>query len=322
MTGPAGFGGLIPEVIIGAVESALGRPFTGLAMPLPSYINRVYELQARDGERIIAKFYRPGRWTPDALADEQRFVADCARAEIPVVPPLDLPGRGTLHEADGYRFSLFPKRGGRALELNALSDYLRIGRLLGRLHVVGARDTADHRVVLHPDHSLADDIDYLIDGEWVDEDLEPEFEDIADALLDAVAERFDGTEFIRVHGDCHVGNILDRPGEGLMLIDFDDMAMGPPGQDLWLLLPDRASRCPRELEALLRGYQEFREFDRSSLRLIEPLRAMRMIYFLAWQARQSDDYRFQTAHPDWGSRSFWRQEIADLREQLQVIGEE
>jgi len=187
------------------------------------------------------------------------------------------------------------------------------------VHVTGSRRPAIHRTDLNPAKSTEENIMHLLDGGFVVPRLEATFESVVDDILDRIIDLFDDTEFIRIHGDCHCGNVLHRPGEGLMLIDFDDMMMGPPVQDLWLLLPDHAARCQDELRLLVHGYEQFREFDDRTLRLIEPLRAMRIIYFLAWCSTQIGDYRFQTMYPDWGSEGFWQREIADLTRQLQII---
>lgn len=307
--------------MLDAVEQALGQKMSGLSTPLPSYINRVYEVQTMDGDRLIAKFYRPGRWSLECLQEEHEFVGDCAADEIPVVSPLTLPSGKTLHEADGIYFTVFPKRFGRQLEITSPKDWLRVGRLLGRVHVAGSRKGAEYRTDLHPEESTREQIEHLLDNGFVTPRHESEFEDVAFRILDRISGHFDDAEFIRIHGDCHCGNLLNRPGEGIMIIDFDDMMVGPPVQDLWLLLPDRVDRCKRELDLLLRGYEMFREFDDASLRLIEALRAMRIIYFLSWCSQQVDDYRFRTQYPEWGGDAFWQREVSDLTGQLQVIEE-
>jgi Ser/Thr protein kinase RdoA (MazF antagonist) len=321
MTDAPDFEHLVPDTMLTAVEEALGEPMTGLATPLPSYINRVYEVQTMDGERLIAKFYRPDRWTPEALQDEHNFVADCAADEIPVIAPLEFPGGGTLREADGVHFTVFPKRFGRQLEINSPKDWLRVGRLLGRVHVAGSRAPADNRTDLHPAQSTGQHIEHLTENGFVTPRFKDAFRDVTGRILDLITDLFDDAEFVRIHGDCHCGNLLYRPGEGIMVIDFDDMMVGPPVQDLWLLLPDRADQCRRELALLLRGYELFREFDDRSLRLIEPLRAMRIIYFLAWCSRQVNDFRFRTLYPEWGGDAFWQREVNDLSRQLAIIGE-
>lgn len=321
MSAAGDFEHLVPDIMLDAVEQALGLKMSGLATPLPSYINRVYEVQTLAGDRLIAKFYRPNRWSRKALQEEHDFVADCAAAEIPVIAPITLPGGGTIREADGIFFTLFPKRFGRQLEINNDEDWLRVGRLLGRIHVVGSAREARSRTDLHPDRSIALHVNHLIENRFVTPRHEEAFRDATSRILSMITGLFDDVEFIRIHGDCHCGNLLDRPGEGIMIIDFDDMMVGPPVQDLWLLLPDRADRCRREMDLLLRGYEQFRDFDHAAFRLIEPLRAMRIIYFLAWCSRQAHDFKFRATYPDWGTDAFWLNEVNDLGRQLQVIEE-
>ncbi|HQI00515.1 MAG TPA: serine/threonine protein kinase [Deltaproteobacteria bacterium] len=312
---------LTPETLLDAVENATGIRMTGLTVPLPSYINRVYEIQTRAGERLIAKFYRPGRWSREAILDEHLFLADCAGMEIPVVCPLTLASGSTLGEADGMYFALFLKKSGREFELGHDEDWRRVGRLVARIHLAGEQRMPHARITLLPTESTRNDLIFLAEGGFVVPELRSAFEDLTERIVENIAGLFKGTELIRIHGDCHRGNLLDRPGEGLMVIDFDDMMTGPPVQDLWLLLPDHAGRSRREIDLLLEGYEQFREFDYSSIRLIEPLRFMRIIYFLAWVARQAGDYAFRSNHPDWGTETFWQREIADLGHQFQVIME-
>lgn len=319
MSDRADFQNLVPETMLDAVEQATGRRMTGLATPLPSYVNRVYEIETADGERLITKFYRPGRWSLQALQEEHEFVADCEADEIPVIAPLKFPDGTTLKEADGIHFTTFPKRWGRQLELNSPKDWLRVGRLLGRVHVAGSRRRATARTVLRPAESTASHIEHLTEGGFVTPRMLGEFRDVASQIFEEITGPFDDIEFIRIHGDCHCGNLLNRPGEGIMVIDFDDMMSGPPVQDFWLLLPDRVGNCRRELSLLLRGYETFREFDDSTLRLVEPLRAMRIIYYLAWCSIQVDDFKFRSDHPEWGSDAFWQREVADLQTQLEII---
>lgn len=314
-----GFSGLVPERFIDAVEQAIDVRLMGTANPLTSYINRVYELEAENGTRFVAKFYRPGRWAEDALRDEHSYVADCAAQEIPVVAPMEQQGGDTLGNLDGIFFAVFPKRHGRQFEVCGDKDWIRLGRLLGRTHVTGSTKEAPARIRLHPETSTENDIVTLLDGGFMSETMEDRFEDLANGILDAIEPGFEDLEYIRVHGDCHSGNLLDRPDEGIMLIDFDDMAMGPPVQDLWMLLPNHADKARRELNLILEGYEQFRAFDYGSIRVIESLRIMRMLYFLAWCSTQIDDYRFRRNFPDWGSDGFWQTELRDLEMQMDVI---
>lgn len=309
---------LTPDEILSAVEQALGVRLTGLTIALPSYINRVYEVRSLDGTKLIAKFYRPGRWGREAIEDEHRFVLDCQESELPVVAPMVLSNNNTIGEHAGMLFAIYPKRAGRQLEITNENDWPRLGSLIGRLHVVGEKSRAAGRITLGPSLSTLRDVEHLCSTVVPDRFRAP-FRDITGQIIESAAPLFDGVECIRVHGDCHRGNILDRLEQGLLLIDFDDMAMGPPVQDLWLLLPDRAARSSHEIELFLQGYEHFRMFNKASLRCIETLRAMRMIYFLAWCGRQINDFQFRRNFPDWGSDSFWQREINDLREQLGFI---
>jgi len=176
-------------------------------------------------------------------------------------------------------------------------------------------------VKLHPQISTVTDIDFLIDGGFVTKENRAYFKDLCYQIVDAISPMFEGVQYLRIHGDCHRGNLIERPGEGLMVIDFDDMMTGPAVHDIWLMLPDHYTRARREVDLILSGYEEFREFDYSSLKLIEPLRFMRIIYYLAWCARQADDLDFRRDHPDWGNDNFWSGELTDLRHQFQVIME-
>jgi Ser/Thr protein kinase RdoA (MazF antagonist) len=313
------FDNLSPDIFINAVEDALGKHMSGMASPLNSYINRVYELQAMDGTRYVAKFYRPGRWTKKALQDEHDFVLGCKVAEIPVIDPLILKNGTTLGDVEGGCFAVFPKKLGRGFELNDDDDWRRIGGVLGRLHNVGAKEIASERIKHHPEYSTKEEIDYLLNGGFIPRKFYSEFNGLCDDIFKTINFIFDDVEYIRTHGDCHCGNILHRPGEGIMLIDFDDMMMAPPVQDLWLILPDHAYNSKRELNAMIDGYEQFREFDYFSIKLIEPLRIMRMLYFLSWLAKQSKDHKFLYNFPHWGTDSYWRQEINDLSKQLLTI---
>lgn len=319
---------LTPDAVLAAVEGAFPVALDGTIVPYPSYINRVYGLQTDEGEGLVAKFYRPGRWTEEAVAEEHRFLRSLADAEIPVVAPVTDADGETLAELSvgdsgneaEYQFALFPKRGGRNFDPETEDDWLRLGGIVGRIHAVGALEQAPHRLTCLPDRLTASAVEELIEAGVVHPDLRAEFEQLAGEILDLIIPAFRGVPLRRLHGDCHRGNILDRPGEGLLVIDFDDMMNGPPVQDLWLLLPGRADDSRGELSLLVEGYEQFVTFDRDSLRLIEPLRFMRMLYFLAWRARQRHDHWFKREFPDWGTKAFWIREIEDLREQSLHVG--
>ena len=196
---------------------------------------------------------------------------------------------------------------------------MRIGALTGRLHVAAGNGVAEHRITCTPQGSTLRFLDELDEAGLVPPDLTDEFFDLADTAVERISPLFDGVKLQRLHGDCHRGNILDRAEEGLLIIDFDDMMVGPAVQDLWLLLPGRVSDSRRELELVLEGYEGFQPFDRATVALIEPLRLMRMVYYLAWQALQREDLSFRESFPQWGGAAFWAKEIEDLRTQLDVI---
>ena len=313
------FSTLTPDLVLEMIERALGVRVSNLCRSLTSYINRVYEVQLDDGTWVVAKFYRPGRWSPAALQDEQDFVTELAAAEIPVVPPLAGPRGATLHAHDGLYFAVFPKRGGRPCDEFSPEQWISFGRLMGRVHNVGADRAPRDRIRIDPRRSTAGHLDEILRVEFPHPGLRRQFEQAVRELIDEIAPLFDGRESIRIHGDAHAANLLNRPGEGFLLIDFDDMAVGPPVQDLWMMLPGHAGHVRAEIEMLLEGYEEFREFDRSSLRLIEPLRAIRFVHFTAWCARQRADGGFARLAPDWGSAAYWRQELQDLERQRQEI---
>ena len=315
----ASFDNLTPDRILDAIESGMGCQLTGLTSPLPSYINRVYELESVDGERLIAKFYRPGRWNKSALQDEHNFLLDCTADEIPVVAPLELSDGWTIGEYDGILYSVFPKRSGREMELHSEEGWLRLGRLIGRIHSAGSQRVAENRLQMHPETTTLPEIGTLLDGGFLSSYQAARFKDVTNRIVEIALREFDGVELQRIHGDCHRANILERPDEGLMVIDFDDMVMGPAVQDIWLLLPGHANDTRHEINLILEGYEQFMDFDDRQLRLIEILRAVRIIYFLSWCSTQVDDFKFQSNFPDWGSEMFWQREVSDLEYQYHAI---
>jgi len=325
---------LSPGLALQAVEESHGLALDGTLDAYPSYVNRVYGIRAEDGARYVVKFYRPGRWSRDTVHDEHQFLLDCAEAEIPVIAPV--PGRDgqTLHavtaraeegteeggeSSQTFLFALFPRTGGRDFDPETGEDLERLGALLGRCHAVSARREAPYRAVCAPAPLTASFVEELLADGLVHPDSRDEFRGVCADTLARISPLFAAAPRVRLHGDCHRGNIIDRPGAGLVLIDFDDMMSGPPVQDLWLVLPGYAADSRRELESLLEGYERFTSFDRQTLRLIEPLRFMRMIYFLAWRARQRGDYWFRASFPEWGTEAFWIKELEDLRQQAMVV---
>ena len=325
-----GFDALSPDAVLLAAEAVHGRRFQPVVTPYPSYVNRVYGMADEDGGQFVAKFYRPGRWDSGAIEQEHRFTAELAAEEFPVVPPLADPSGDTLAEVavdagDGgeavFRFALFPKRAGRLFDAEDDESWLRMGALCGRLHAIGARNPAPGRLTWTPEGSTRAQVEEILAEGIVPSDMEAEFRSVAEEALAAVEPLFDGVPLQRLHGDLHRGNILDRGDEGLLLIDLDDMATGPAMQDLWLLLPGRRGEVGRETGLLAEGYEDFRPFPWEQMPLMEPLRLMRMIHFIAWCARQRRDRDFPSHFPDWGSRPWWIRELEDLRDQLAVIRE-
>lgn len=313
------FQSLTPDTVINLAESALGIPFTNLCRPLISYINRVYELKTEDGANIIVKFYRPNRWSPQGLQDEHDFLIELAAQEIRVVVPLQLKDGRTLGRNGDLCFALFPKIGGRSFDEFTNDQWLQLGRLLGRVHAVGARHLPQDRITMTPDRSTREQFDYLILNNFMPPELLPRFSDLAEELISTITPLFSGMKLIRIHGDCHFSNLIYRPGESFYIIDLDDMAVGPPVQDFWMLLPGYQEDSQAEIEMFLEGYETFHDFDWRSLRLIEPLRAMRYIHYIVWCAHQMEEDGETRVIPDFGTHGYWQREINDLTDQLERI---
>ena len=310
-----------PERVLNLVEKELGVRCNNLFRTLNSYINRVFEIETVKKIRMVVKFYRPGRWSKNAILDEHRFLLDLVAQEIPVVAPLVFPNGETIAESDKLLFSVFPKCGGRSVDEFNDDQWIQLGRLLGRVHKVGEAVKAKHRIIMAPNHSTRKQLAYLLKSPCVPDELKPALEEAAQAIIADIQPLFAKSEKIRIHGDCHFSNVIQRPGESFYLIDFDDMAMGPPVQDIWMLLPGEADESFVELDLFLEGYETFRPFDRRSLRLIEPLRAMRFIHYMAWCAHQVAGDGVTRAVEGFGSPEYWRKEIDDLIDQRERIAE-
>ncbi len=314
-----GFRALGPERVLTLVEGALGVRLNNLFRPMNSYINRVFEVESTDRDRYIVKFYRPGRWSGEAILDEHRFLLDLMEREIPVIAPLTLSSGETLAESDGLFYAVFPRCGGRSMDEFSDEQWLQLGRLLGRVHEVGAMKPACNRLVMAPLQSTRAQLGYLLGSSCVPGELKSSLEQAALDIIRDIHPLFDPAQNIRIHGDCHFSNIIHRPGESMFLIDFDDMVMGQPVQDLWMLLPGEVAESFVELDLLLEGYELFRPFDRRSLRLVEPLRAMRFIHYMAWCAHQVEEDGLTRAIDGFGTRAYWQSEIADLVDQRDRI---
>jgi Ser/Thr protein kinase RdoA (MazF antagonist) len=288
-----------------------GLRCTGRCLPLRAFENRVYEVELEDERRLVIKFHRPGRWSRPTILDEHAFLAELAAAELPVVPPLDLGTGTTLGEIDGIFYSVFPKVRGRIMdELDAERRRL-IGRTIGRMHAVGAARPAAHRPRLDVRRSVHEPLEAIGAGAFMPEALLPRYRDVALRIAAATAPRLAAVKPQRIHGDLHWGNVL-WTADGPVLVDFDDMVMGPPVQDLWLLARGDSEEAQRAREDLLAGYELFREFDRSTLALVEPLRALRIVYMSGWIARRWDDPAFPAAFPTFRQASYWMSEYEEL----------
>lgn len=316
------FANLTPDLVLDAVES-LGYLSDARTMALNSYENRVYQVGIEDETPLIAKFYRPDRWTDAAILEEHAFSAELADCDIPVVAPLQRDGK-TLFEHAGFRFALFPRRGGRAPEPGNLEQLYRLGQLLGRLHGVGASKPFLHRETLCVKTFGHASLKTLLEGNFIPRSLLPAYESVARDLLKRLDELFARVSYtpIRLHGDCHPGNLLCRD-DSFHIVDLDDCRTGPALQDLWMMIGggERHERLS-QLAELIEGYQEFHDFDSRELPLLEGLRSLRLIHYSAWLARRWDDPAFPMSFPWFGTERYWGEQILILREQLAALDED
>ena len=315
------FATLTPDLVLDAVES-LGYLSDARVLALNSYENRVYQIGIEDSAPLIAKFYRPDRWSDAAIREEHAFSHELAECEVPVVAPLQRDGE-SLFEHAGFRFALFSRRGGRAPEPGNLDQLYRLGQLLGRLHAVGASRPFEHRETLTVAGFGHVSLDTLLEGGFVPRSLLPAYESVARDLLNQLDELFARMRYtpIRLHGDCHPGNLLHRD-DAFHVVDLDDCRMGPAVQDLWMMLAgDRQERLG-QLSELVDGYNEFHDFEARELPLIEGLRALRLMHHSAWIARRWDDPAFPLAFPWFANERYWGDQILALREQLAALDEE
>ena len=310
------FHALDPNTILQLIEDALGKELSLLCRPYTSYINRVYELETKDNTSIVAKFYRPGRWDKNALQDEHDFLLELADAEIPIIAPLQLKNGTTLGVDGNMCFAVFPKKGGRFCDELNDDEWIQFGRLVGRVHQIGSSKSAKNRVTWRPDIVTKRHIDFIFDGNYLPLEIEEEYNKVTSEFIELASPLFENVPLLRIHGDLHFSNLIYRPGESFFMIDFDDMALGPSVQDLWMLLPGYREDVQRQINLFAEGYEMFRIFPYSELNLIEILRGMRYIHFCAWCAHQSQDDRFVQNKPNWGTMTYWREEINDLRNQI------
>jgi Ser/Thr protein kinase RdoA (MazF antagonist) len=313
--------GLQPNDILAALED-LGFRCDGRFLTLNSYENRVYQIGIEDEKPVVAKFYRPGRWSDDAILEEHAFAWELADKDIPVVPPLSVNGQ-TLHHLGHFRVSVSACRGGRSPELDNEDLMRQLGRLVARIHLAGEASAFAHRPRLDIESFGYNSVDYLLDNHFIPDEMIEVYEGIAELLFDNIHACFDRagtTREIRLHGDFHPGNVLVN-GEQLHIVDLDDARTGPAIQDLWMFLSgDREEQTP-QLATMLKGYLEFRDFDSRELHLLEALRTLRIMHYAAWLARRWEDPAFKVAFPWFDSRRYWDEHILSLREQAALMQE-
>ncbi|WP_280154247.1 serine/threonine protein kinase [Piscinibacter sp. XHJ-5] len=329
------YAGLTPGFVLDALDS-VGLRGDGRLLQLNSYENRVFQVFLEDGQVVVAKFYRPGRWSNAQILEEHRFTAELAAEEIPAVAPLVMAADATSqlkptlhgdpptlacieHEGEEHRFTVAPRRSGREPPLEGTSELAWIGRFIGRMHAVGARRLFEHRVTLGVDAIGRAARDWICEHGDLPPELLPPWQDAADRALDIARKAFDrlgDAATIRVHGDCHIGNVL-WTDHGPHFVDLDDAMNGPAVQDLWMLLSADGAEGRAQVRALLGGYESFREFDDRELALVEPLRTLRMIHHSAWIAKRWKDPAFPAAFPWFGTTSYWQEQVQLLRERIE-----
>jgi len=308
---------LTPDRVLMAIEDAGFAP-TGHCTPLTCLENRVYDLRLEDDRHIVAKFYRPGRWTREAILEEHRFLADLREMEIPVCAPVPFPGGETLLAVEGIQFAIWPRTGGRSPDELADDQIQILGRLLARIHNVGAAREAPHRARLDARASALAPLEFLEDRAFLPAECARRYRSCVEEVAEIYTERSRGVPVHRIHGDCHMGNILCGD-EGWFFLDFDDLVVGPAVADVWMLLPGRDSEGVRQRSLLIEAYRQFRDFEDAWLRLVEPLRAFRFVFYAAWIARRWEDSAFPAAFPHFGTADYWENETRDLEEHVERI---
>ena len=315
------YAALTPDVVLDALDG-IGLRGDGRLLALGSYENRVYQLWIEDAAPVVAKFYRPGRWSDAQILEEHAFVAELEAREIPAVAPLVRNG-ATLHAHGGFRFAVYPRCGGRAPELEDAATLEWTGRFLGRIHAVGAQTPFRHRPALDVETFGVVPRAFLLAHDFIPPDLQDAWRSIAALALDGVRRAFDragDVKSLRLHGDCHAGNVL-WTDDGPHFVDFDDARMGPAVQDLWMLLAGSRAEMTRQLASVLDGYGDFFDFDARELHLTEALRTLRLVHYSAWLGERWDDPAFPAAFPWFNTQRYWQDRILELREQVALMDE-
>ena len=327
MTDPHPYARLTPDLLLNALES-LGLRCDGRLLALNSYENRVYQAGIDDGPFVVAKFYRPARWSDEQILEEHAFALELADAEIPVVAPSLFEGE-TLHRFEGFRFAVYPRQGGRAPELDDPEVLEWLGRFIGRIHAVGATKAFVHRPRLDIASFGDEPRKFLLASGLIPPDLLPSWKQASELALEGVRAAFaraGDVAVIRTHGDCHASNVLWTPSSGNTsggphFVDLDDSRMAPAVQDFWMLVSGDRPSMSQQLGMLLRGYEDFMEFDDRELNLFEALRTLRLLHYCAWLARRWDDPSFPIAFPWFNTQRYWQDRILELREQVAALQE-
>lgn len=319
------FFSLTPDRILESVEHALGKRATGRTLALNSMENRVYEIELEEAgpnepeSKVVAKFYRPGRWTRETILEEHQFIDELVEAEVPAIAPLRLKNGSTLGSLnESISFAVFPKVRGRIVQELSETQLEQAGRLLARMHNIGSAREARHRQQLSTRTHGLEPLEFLEASGCLPMQFRSRYRQLVETIARVSEPLLARAKKHRIHGDCHLGNVLWQ-NSGPFFLDFDDMLTGPAVQDIWLIVRGRDEEAQSSRETLLRGYETMREFDRSTLALIEPLRALRMVHYAAWIARRWDDPSFKNAFPDFGNEKYWTEEIQTLDEQLSLI---
>jgi Ser/Thr protein kinase RdoA (MazF antagonist) len=331
MNDPHPYSRLTPDVVLNAIES-VGVRCDGRLLALNSYENRVYQVGLEDASGkaslVVAKFYRPARWSDEQILEEHAFARELADAEIPVVAPSAFDGR-TLLNAEGFRLAIFPRRGGRAPELEDGNTLEWLGRFIGRIHAVGGTKPFAHRPALDIASFGEEPRAFLLASGLIPPDLLEAWKQAAALALEGVRACFSRAgkfATLRLHGDCHAGNVLWTPATGNNVggphfVDLDDARMGPAVQDLWMLVSGDRDTMGRQLGHIVRGYEDFAEFDDRELNLLEALRTLRLLHYSAWLARRWDDPAFPINFPFFGTARYWQDRVLELREQIAAMQE-
>lgn len=313
------FARLSPDLVMDAVES-VGFRCDARILELNSYENRVFQIGIEDADPVIGKFYRPDRWSDEQILEEHEFTTELAEADVSAVPPLEL-GDTTLRSYEGFRFALYPRRGGRAPELDDFDNLEILGRAVGRIHAIGAHRRFKVRPLISVEDYGVAGRKFLIEKGFIPTELKPSYVSLTDEIFSRLDGLLEQASFIRLHGDCHMGNVMWRD-DIPHFVDFDDARMGPAIQDLWMMLSGEGNEASLQMSAILEGYRSFFDFDLSELKLVEPLRTLRIMYHAAWIARRWDDPAFPRAFTYFNTQHYWSQHLLQLRDQIDRLDSE